>query len=129
LESYFIEWKDGFFAGKGSMEHSEVKSENARNVILSYNEQIYYVNGINAQVKEGEDKIKAVFHARKAGTDASQDLSIDISQSTYQVLLDYAKLDMVDLIMVLQINGEDAKWCVMSEEWLKNQGSTKGYIV
>ncbi len=103
------------------MEHSEVKSGNARNVILNYNNKIYYVNGVNVQIQEGADKIKAIFHAKRALDNATQDLDIEISQGIYSILLEYAKLDKLDLVMVLQIEGADSKWCIMSEDWLRNQ--------
>ena len=114
------------------MEHSEVKSQNARNVILSYNDKIYYVNGVNVHIQEGDEKINAVFHAKRVADNLIQDLNIKISKATYDVLLEYAKLDKLDLIMVLQIEGESAKWCLMSEDWLRNQFSKTGpssYIV
>ncbi len=98
-----------------------MKAGNARNVILSYNDKIYYVNGVNVQIQEGADKIRDVFHAKRAADNGSQDLDIEINQSTYDVLLEYAKLDKLDLIMVLQIEGTDSKWCLMSEDWLRNQ--------
>ena len=56
------------------MEHSEVKSDNARNVILSYNDKIYYVNSVNVAVKEGVDKLKAIFHAKRASDNTPEDL-------------------------------------------------------
>jgi len=102
------------------MEHAEVKSDNARNVILSYNDKIYYVNEVKVQIQEGIDKIKAVFHAKQAGDNSPQDLDIEISKSTYDMLMEYAKLDKLDLIMILQIEGANSKWCLISEAWLKN---------
>jgi hypothetical protein len=114
------------------MEHSEVKSENARNVILSYNDNVYYVNGVNVQIQEGAKKIKAVFHTKRAADNTIQDLDIDITQGTYDILMEYAKLDKPESIMVLQIEGTSTKWCLMSEDWLKNQLPTvtcSGYIV
>lgn len=114
------------------MEHTEVKSENARNVILSYNEKIYFVKGVNAKICEGDEKIKAVFHAQRASDNLSQDLDIEINKATYNVLLEYAKLDQLDLIMVIQIDGTESKWCLLSEDWLKHQLSTtsrSAYIV
>ena len=114
------------------MEHSEVKSDNARNVILSYNDKIYYVNGVNVKVQEGADKLKAIFHAKRASDNTHEDLDIEINQATYDILMEYAKLDKLDLIMVLQIEGAASKWCLMSEDWLKNQfhsSGTAGYIV
>ena len=114
------------------MEHSEVRAGNARNVILNYNDKIYYVDGINVKIQEGADKIKAVFHAKRASDNVLQDLDIEISQGTYDILIEYAKLDKFDLIMVLQIEGGNSKWCIMSEDWLKNQSryvGSEGYIV
>jgi hypothetical protein len=116
----------------GEVERNEVKSDNARNVILSYNDKIYYVNSVNVAVKEGADRLKAVFHAKRASDNTQEDLSIEINQGTYDILMEYAKLDKLDLIMVLQIEGAASKWCLMSEEWLKNQFPSctgKGYIV
>jgi hypothetical protein len=114
------------------MEHSEVKSENSRNVILSYQDKVYYVSGVNVQMQEGNEKLRAVFHAKVAGENLAQDLELEITKSTYDILMEYAKLDKLDLIMVLQIDGASSKWCLMSEDWLKNQvpsdGSAK-YIV
>jgi hypothetical protein len=114
------------------MEHSEVRSDNARNVILSYNDKIYYVNSVNVAIQEGEDKLKAVFHTKRASDNIQEDLDIEINQGTYDILIEYTKLNKLDLIMVLQIEDGKAKYCLMSEEWLKNQLrplSGRGYIV
>jgi hypothetical protein len=114
------------------VQSTEVKSEHARNVILSYNDQIYHVNGVNVKIQEGADRIKAIFHAKRVHDNTFEDLDIEISQETYKMLMEYAKLDKVDLIMVLQINGSSAKWCLISEEWVKNQScspKSAGYIV
>ena len=116
----------------GEVEHSEVKSDNARNVILSYNDRIYFVNSVNVKVQEGVEKIKAIFHAKRASDNTQEDLDIEINQRTYDILMEYARLDKLDLIMVLQIEGTSSKWCLMSEDWLRNQFQTvgsKGYIV
>jgi hypothetical protein len=103
------------------VEHNEVKSDNARNVILSYNDKIYYVDSVAVKVHEGEEKLKAVFHAKRASDSTLEDLDIEINKGTYDILMEYAKLDKLDLIMVLQIVGSTAKWCLMSEDWLRNQ--------
>ena len=108
------------------MEHNEVKSDNARNVILSYKDTIYYVNSVNVAVKEGADKLKAIFHTKRATDNSQEDLDIEINQGTYDILMEYAKLDKLDLIMVLQIEGAKAKYCLMSEDWLRNQFQTAG---
>jgi hypothetical protein len=84
------------------------------------------------QVQEGADKLKAVFHTKRAQDNSQEDLDLEINQGTYDILMEYAKLDKLDLIMVLQIEGANAKWCLMSEDWLKNQvpkTCSKGYIV
>ena len=109
------------------MEHTEVKSGNARNVILSYNEKIYYVSGVNVQIQEGADKIKAVFHTKQIADNTPQDLDIEITQATYDILIEYAKLDKLDLIMVLQIEGAKSKWCLMSDDFLRGQLPSVGY--
>lgn len=110
----------------------EVKSENARNVILSYGGAVYFVNKVNVQFQEGADTLKAVFHARKAKDKQFHDLEVEISQAVYNMLIEYAKLDNFDLILVLRVKGNESKWCLMSEEWLKKRNknnSTTLYIV
>jgi hypothetical protein len=116
------------------MERSEVKSDNARNVILSYNDKVYYVSSINVAVKDGADKLKAIFHAKRAVDNEPEDLDIEINQGTYNILIEYAKLDKLDLVMVMQIDGGNAKYALMSEDWLKNQfgpnsSGSKCYVV
>jgi hypothetical protein len=103
------------------MEHNEVKSDNARNVILSYNDKIYYVNSVNVKIQDGDEKLKAIFHTKRATDEVQEDLDIEINQGTYDILMEYAKLDKLDLIMILKIEGTQAKYCLMSEDWLKNQ--------
>lgn len=109
-------------------EHSEVKSENARNVILSYCDAVYFVNKVNVQFREGVDMLKAVFHARKAKDEHFQDLEVEISQAAYNMLIEYAKLDDFDLILVLRIEGNESKWCLISEEWLKKRFDENGKV-
>ncbi|MCW4007661.1 MAG: hypothetical protein NWF09_03075 [Candidatus Bathyarchaeota archaeon] len=113
-------------------ERSEVKSENAHNVILSYGDTIYFVNRVNVKMQEGVDALKAIFHARRANDGQLQDLEIEINRETYNMLVEYAKLDSGDLILVLHIEGKESKWCLMSENWLKKQSGKKSktfYIV
>jgi hypothetical protein len=113
-------------------EHNEVKSENARNVILSYGENVYFVNKVNVQISDDAEKLKAIFHARRVPANAPEDLNIEINQKTYNVLTEYAKMDNLDMILVLQIQDADAKWCLMSENWVPNQAVAKAnacYIV
>ena len=109
-------------------ENSQVTSENARNVILSYRDSVYYVNKVNVQFQEGTDMLKAVFHARKAKDTLFQDLEVKISKAAYNILIEYAKLDNFDLILVLRIDGNESKWCLMSEEWLKKRVGDNGKV-
>lgn len=109
-------------------EHSEVKSENAHNVILSYEDTIYFVNKVNVKMQEGTNILKAIFHARRANDGQIQELEIEINQDTYNMLVEYAKLDSNDLILLLHIEGTESKWCLMSENWLKRQYSKKGKV-
>ena len=109
-------------------EGGQVKSENARNVILSYRDDVYYVNKVNVQFEEGADMHKAVFHARKAKSTTFQELEVNISQAAYKMLIEYAQLDNFDLILVLRIDGNESKWCLMSEEWLKKRVGENGKV-
>lgn len=112
-------------------EHSEVKSENARNVILSYGDTVYFVSKVNVQLQEGVDVLKAIFHARRVKDGQLQDLEVEISRATYNMLVEYAKLDNFDLILVLRIEGNESKWCLITENWLKKQVSenSKAYYI
>jgi hypothetical protein len=113
-------------------DQTEVKSENARNVILSYGADVYFVNKVNVQIPEGGEKLKAVFHARRIADNQPRDVNVEISQGVYDVLVEYAKMNKLDLILVLHIEDGDAKWCLMSDNWLKNQatiGNKTHYIV
>ena len=107
----------------------EVKSENARNVILSYRDAVYFVNKVNVQFREDADTLKAVFHARKAKDEHFQDLEVEISQAAYNMLIEYAKLDNFDLILVLRVDGNRSKWCLMSEEWLEKRAGENGKVL
>lgn len=51
-------------------------------------------------------------------------MDIEISQRVYDMLVEIAKLDKLDPILVLHIDGEESKRCVMPENWLKNQTGT-----
>jgi hypothetical protein len=99
---------------------SEVKSEKARNVILSYEDTLYFVSQVNVQFHEGDKKHKATFHAKRIADNHMQDLELEISQSLYNVLVEYTKMDNFDLILILHIETSGSKWCLMSENWLRN---------
>lgn len=113
-------------------EQTEVKSDNARNVIFSYRGTVYFVNRVKVQFREGVERFKAVFHARRVNDSQSQFLEVEINQATYDMLMEYARLDKPDLILFLQIEGDKSKWCLMSENWLKKETTETGntwYVV
>jgi hypothetical protein len=110
----------------------EIRSGNARNVILSYSDQVYYVNRVNVCVREHEMKCNAVFHARGAIDNQPQDLELEIDKKLYDIFVEYVKLDNSDLVLILQIDGKESRLCLMSLNWLKQQSVKKGlnrYIV
>jgi hypothetical protein len=128
-------WKPGSneeTSGLENMENvSETKSENARFVILSYGEAVYYVNRVNVHLRDGENVYRAVFHAKRAMDNQQEDLDLEINKSMYNILVEYAKLDNADMILILHVEGNKSKWCLMSENWLKRytNGSIAGKYV
>jgi hypothetical protein len=98
----------------------EVKSEKARNVILSHGDMVYFVSRVNVDYRESDEKHKAIFHAKRATDNKPQDLELEINRGLYDVLVEYTKLDNTDLILILHVEGDKSKWCLMSENWLKN---------
>jgi hypothetical protein len=110
----------------------EIRSENARNVILSYSDQVYYVNRVNVRLREREMMCNAVFHARRAIDNQPKDLELEIDKKLYDIFVEYAKLNNSDLVLILHIDGKEPKLCLMSLNWLKQQSAKKGlskYIV
>jgi hypothetical protein len=103
----------------------EIKSENARNIILSYGDQVYYVSRVNICVREGEMRLKAVFYARRAIDNQLQNLELEIDKKLYDILVEYAKLDNFELVLILHIEGKESKLCLMSQNWLKQQLTKK----
>jgi hypothetical protein len=107
-------------------------SENARNVILRHNDKLYYVNRVSVHFCESGRTHRAVFHARRAIDNKNEDLSIEINRKLYDVLVEYAKLDNYDLILILQIEGNSSKWCLITENWLKrgaNGNDASKYVI
>ena len=103
-------------------------SENARNVILRHNDKLYYVSRVSVRFCEGEMTRRALFHARRAIDNKIEDLDIEITRKLYDVLVEYAKLDNHDLILLLQIDGKSSKWCLMTENWLKHGTHTTNHV-
>ena len=98
---------------------SGVSSANARQVILRHQDRLYYVSRVSVRFCEGEATHRAVFHARRATDNQAEDLDLEITRRLYHVLVGYARLDDFDDILILQIEGKDSKWCLISENWFK----------
>ena len=114
------------------MEKAETRSENARQVILSYNGKIFYVSMVRVNFCKGSEKHRAIFHAREGNGSPSEDLTMEIPQNLYETLLKYANLNNPDLILVLQVEGTDFKWGFASESWLRQHScrdSFREYVV
>jgi len=110
----------------------ETRSENARHVILSYKDKLYYVSTVKVTYCEGEEVHKAVFHAKDTAGGHVEELDLDIPQRLYEILLEYAKIDESDLILVLHVERKEFKWGLVSESWLRrytNKKVTSDYVV
>lgn len=102
-----------------------VKSDKARNVILSYEDTVYFVSRVNVQFHEGDKTHKATFHAKRVVDNHMQNLDLEISQSLYDFLVEYTKMDNFDLVLILHIENGGSKWCLMSENWLRNYHTSR----
>lgn len=110
----------------------EFSSENARNVILRHRQELYYVGRVSVSFREGESTQRAVFHARRATDSQSEDLELEITRKLYDVLVEYAKLDNFGQILILQIDGKESRWCLISENWFKqcrNGKDSRNYVI
>lgn len=114
------------------LEKAETRSENARQVILSYNGKIFYVSMVRVNFCKGSEKHRAIFHVREAKGSPSEDLTMEIPQNLYETLLKYVNMNNADLIFVLQVEGTDFKWAFTSESWLKqhsHKDNFREYVV
>lgn len=101
------------------MEKVETRSGNAHQVIMSYNGKIFYISTVHVSFHNGNERHKAVFHARETKDAPAGDLALEIPSNLYETLLKYAKADDPDLILILEVEGNDFKWGFASERWLK----------
>jgi hypothetical protein len=106
-------------------ERVETRSENARHVILKYEDKVYHVNRVNVRCSEGKKVYSAVFSAKRLEDNKVLDLDFEISRNLYDVLVEYAKLDDSDLLLVLHVEGDDFKWGLVSDSWLRQQAESK----
>ena len=110
----------------------ETRSENARHVILSYRDKLYYVSTVKVHLNEGKETHRAVFHAKDTAGGQLEDLDLDIPQKLYEILVEYTETDDSDLILILHVDGEEFKWGLVSERWLRrymNSHIATSYIV
>jgi hypothetical protein len=113
-------------------ERAVTKSENARQVILKYEQGLYYIGTISVRFHDGEPKHSATFHARRAENNQYCDLELEIPQTLYEILLEYTKMGNPDLILILSLENKEFKWSLISESWLKNYSNAKNaahYVV
>ena len=103
----------------------ETRSDNARHVILKYENKLYHVDRVTVQPSEGKKSYNAVFSAKRLGDSQLMDLGFEISRSMYAVLMEYTKLGNSDLLLVLHVEGDDFKWGLVSESWLRQQTDSK----
>lgn len=110
----------------------ETRSENARHLVLSYKDRLYYVSAVKVHFCEGKETHGALFHAKDTVGGQLEDLDMDISQKLYEILLEYAKIGDSDLILVLHVEGKEFQWALVSESRLKkyaNENVAAEYIV
>jgi hypothetical protein len=103
----------------------ETRSENARQVILKYENKVYHVNRVNVRCSEENKMYSAVFNARRLDDNKVLDLDFEISQKLYDVLVEYTKLGNSDLLLVLHVEGDNFKWGLVSDSWLRQQTESK----
>jgi len=110
----------------------ESHPENARHVILSYANKLYYVSSVNISLRQGELMQKAVFHALGIIDNRIEDLELEIPKNIYEVLVNYAKRNDPDLVLALYVEDGEFKWTTMSETWLRhyiNESHAKNYVI
>jgi hypothetical protein len=101
------------------MEKVEARSGKAHCVIMNYNATLFYVSTVRVHLCKGGTKHKATFCAREANDGQSKELTMQIPQNLYEVLLKYVGLNNPDLILALRVDGDEFKWGFTSETWLK----------
>ena len=102
-------------------ERIETHSENARPIIMSYNDKLYYVSQVKVHFCDGERLHKAIFHAKTVLDGQLQDLHLDITRKLYNILVEYAKLDNPSIILMLHIEDKGFRWCLLDEKLLRQQ--------
>ncbi|PVX23428.1 MAG: hypothetical protein CW716_12185 [Candidatus Bathyarchaeum sp.] len=104
---------------------AETRSENARHVILKYENKLYHIDKVTVKQTKEQKKYNATFSAKRLGDTQQTNLGFQIPQSMYNILTEYTKLDNPDLLLVLHVDGDDFKWGLVSESWLRQQTDSK----
>ena len=113
-------------------EKVETRSDNAHQLILSYDGALFYVSAVRVHLCNGDAKHKAIFCAKEVNNGSSKDLAMEIPKNLYEVLLKYVRLNNPDLILVLEADGGEFKWSFTSETWLRqylNRDNFRRYVV
>ncbi len=113
-------------------QETRAAAKNAHQIVLSYNDKIYNVDLVKVRLCEGKNKHNAVFHAKEIHLSQFTDLSLDIPRGLYDALVEYAKLNDPDMILVLNVKNDSYNWNLVSDAWVKQAASaqnTKKYIV
>ncbi|HVP16488.1 MAG TPA: hypothetical protein VMT42_03895 [candidate division Zixibacteria bacterium] len=109
------------------IEKVETRAGNAHRVILSNNGNFFYVSSVRVHLCKGSTKHQATFCAREANDGQSKELTMKIPQNLYDVLLEYVRLNNPDLLLVLQVEGDEFKWGFTSETRLKQYSCKDNY--
>ena len=109
------------------IEKVETRAGNAHRVILSNNGNLLYVSTVRVHLCKGSTKHHAIFCAREANDGQLKELTMEIPQNLYDVLLKYVHLNNPDLLLVLQVEGDEFKWGFTNETRLKKYSCRDDY--
>lgn len=106
-------------------DRAEIRSESAHQVILKYEDKLYQVNRVHVRSSEEKQAYNAVFNAKRLEDNKVLDLDFEISRNLYDVLIEYTKLGNSDLLLVLHVEGDEFRWGLVSDKWMKRQAENK----
>lgn len=109
----------------------EPLSEAVHRIILKHEDIFYQVDRVTVQLSTRRDMYNAIFSAKRLCDSQLCDLDFEISPNIYSVLVEYAKLDSSDLLLVLLFENNVVEWRFVSESWIKQQieNKTGKYVV
>ncbi len=94
---------------------------------MSYNDKVYHVDSVKVNFNEEKKLHDAVFHAKEVSAEKFFDLHFIIPEMLCDVLVEYAKLDDSDAILVLNVKGNSFVWNLLSDAWLKQTSCTQSF--